>query len=267
MNRSKWYSILEKYSMHDGNAVSTPLDPNAKLEPCESSAAPASQYGNYASLTGSLMFAAIGTRPDIAYAVNKPYSFNNNPDMVHWTAAKHILRYLRGTKELGITYTRGAASAEFHGYADTSFASNHDLTSTSGGMFILNGGAIAWSSKKELSPALSTAEAEFNSMARAEKVIIWLRNLYKEIGYEPQKATILYGDNKSAIAIVTNAQFHKRASKYFDLKNLHMRGSIRLGWLTLVYCPTNEMTADILTKALPCQPHMLHTKGLGLCSA
>ena len=103
-------------------------------------------------------------------------------------------------------------------------------------------------------------------MVRAEKDIIWLRNLYKEIGYEPKTATILYGDNKSAIAIVTNAQFHKRA-KYFDLKNLHMRGSIRLGWLTLVYCPTNEMTADILTKALPRQPHMLHTKGLGLRSA
>ena len=55
--------------------------------------------------------------------------------------------------------------------------------------------------------------------------------------------------------------------KYFDLKNFHMRGSIQLGWLTFVYCPTNEMTADILTKALPRQPHMLHTKGLGLRSA
>ena len=87
-------NLLEKYLMHDGSAVSTPLDPNLKLEPCEPSAEPASQYGNYASLTGSLMYAAIGTRPDIAYAVNKLCSFNSNPDLVHWTAAKRVLRYL-----------------------------------------------------------------------------------------------------------------------------------------------------------------------------
>ena len=78
-------------------------------------------------------------------------------------------------------------------------------------VFILNGGAIAWSSKKELSPALSTTEAEFNLMVRTKKDIIWLWNLYEEIRYKPKKAMILYGDNKSVIAIVTNAQFHKRA--------------------------------------------------------
>ena len=249
--------------MNDGNAVSTPLDPNMTLEPCESSAEPAFQYGNYASLTGSLMYATIGTHPDIAYTVNKLCSFNNNPDLAHWTAAKCVLCYLQGTKELGITYTKGSSNGEFYGYPDASFTSNHDLTSMSGNVFILNGSAITWSSKKEISPALSTAEAEFNSMAQAKKDIIWLRNLYKEICYELKEAMILYGDNKPAIAIMTNTQFHKRA-KYLDLKNLHMRGSIRLGWIKLIYCPTGEMTADILTKALPRQPHMLHTKGLGL---
>jgi hypothetical protein len=85
-------NLLEKYLMHNGNTVSTPLDPNVKLEPCEPSAEPASQYGNYASLTGSLIYAAIGTHPDIAYAVNKFCFFNSNLDMVHWTAAKCVLR-------------------------------------------------------------------------------------------------------------------------------------------------------------------------------
>ena len=189
-----------------------PAQSNLKLKPCELSAEPASQYGHYALLTRSLMYAAIGTRPDIAYAVKKLCSFNSNLDVVHWTAAKCILCYLWGTKELGITYTNGGMKGEFYGYADASFVNNHDLTSTSSNVFILNGGAIAWSSKKELTPALLTAEAEFNSMVCAEKDIIWLRNLYKEIGYELKKATILYGDNKSMIAIVTNIQFHKRAT-------------------------------------------------------
>ena len=101
---------------------------------------------------------------------------------------------------MGITYTKNSVTSEFYGYADVSFVSNHNLTSTSGNVFILNGGAITWSSKKELSHALSTSEAEFNLMVRAERNIIWLRNLYKEISYEPKKAMILY--NKSAIAIV-----------------------------------------------------------------
>ena len=255
-------SILEKYGMQDANPVSTPLDPNVKLEPREKSAEPQPHGSNYTSLTGSLMYATIGTRPDIAYAVNKLCSFNSNPDLAHWAAAKRVLRYLKGTKELGITYTKNR-DHEFYGYADASFAGNSDLTSTSGSAFILNGGAITWTSKKEATPALSTAEAEFTSMARAGKEIIWLRNLYTEIGYEPKNATILYGDNKSAIAIATNAQFHKR-SKYFDLQNLYIRKKIKIGWITLVYCSTDEMTADILTKALQRGKHVQHSKGLGL---
>ena len=87
-------NLLEKYLMQDGNTMSTLLNSNMKLEPCEPSIEPASQCGKYASLTGSLMYATIGTCPDIIYAVNKLCSFNQNPDLVHWTAAKRILHYL-----------------------------------------------------------------------------------------------------------------------------------------------------------------------------
>ena len=249
--------------MHDANPVSTPLDLSIKLEAKEPNTEPLFQFGNFTSLTGLLMYAAIGTRPNIVYAMNKLCSFNNNPDLAHWTTAKCVLRYLKGTKESGITYRRKGNQGKFYGYADASFSTNHDLSSMSGNVFLLNGGAIMWSSKRETTPALSTAEAEFTSMARAEKDVIWLRNLYTEIGYKPKDATIFNGDNKSVIAIIMNAQFHKWA-KYFDLNNLHMRKTIKIGWLMLIYCLTNEMTADILTKALPHQKHILHSEGLGL---
>jgi len=183
--------------------------------------------------------------------------------MEHWTAAKRLLQYLKGTTSLGITYTRDLHNNGFYGYTDASFASNHDLTSTSGNVFILNGGTITWSSKKETTPALLTAEAEYTAMAKAGKEIIWLRNLYTEIGFEPDNATILYGDNKSAIAIGTNAQFHKR-SKYCDLRSLYLRKKIKTGWITLEYCSTESMTADVLTKVLPKAKHEQHTTGLGL---
>ena len=85
-------AILEKYGLENANSVSTPLDPNIKLEPQQMHNDASTINGNYASLTGSLMYATIGTRPNIAYAVNKLCLFNNNPDMIHWTAAK------KGTK-------------------------------------------------------------------------------------------------------------------------------------------------------------------------
>jgi hypothetical protein len=210
------------------------------------------------------MYATIGTCPDIAYATNKLCSFNNNPDMAHWAAAKRVLQYLKGTKELGITYNRNTKNSGFHGYADATFASNHDLTSTSRNVFMLNGGAITWHSKKETTPTLSTADAEFTSMAKASKEIVWLRNLYNELGDEPKTATTLHGDNKSAIVIATNAQFHQR-SKYFELHKLYLRDKIWNRQITLIYCPTNDMTADVLTKVSGTLMHSAYVRLEGEC--
>ena len=260
-------SILEKEKMDNANPVSTPLDPNVKLEPLEPHSDAPTINGSYASLTGSLMYAAIGTRPDIAYAVNKLCSFNNNPGMAHWSAAKRVLRYLKGTKNLGLTYKKGEPSRNrMYGYADASFATNADMTSTNGNMFILNGAAITWNSKRQRTVALSTAEAEYTSMADSTREIVWLRNLYNEIGYGQNGPTELFGDNQSAIGIATNLQYHKR-SKHFNIKNHYLRQQIRAEQINLSYCPTDNMTADVLTKALPRAKHQKHTRGLGLIEA
>jgi hypothetical protein len=123
---------------------------------------------------------------------------------------------------------------------------------------MLNGGAITWHSKKETMPTLSTANAEFTSMAKASKEIVWLRNLYNELGHEPKMATTLHGNNKSAIVIASNAQFYQR-SKYFEPHKLYLQDKIRNGQITLIYCPTNDMTADVLTKVLSRTNHQQHT--------
>jgi len=259
-------SILEKYGLKDANSVSTPLDPNVKLEPLESTDS-ATADGNYASLTGSLMYAAIGTRPDIAYATNKLCSFNANPSLIHWSAAKRVLRYLKGTKEKGITYRKGGDNKNrLYGYADASFATNSDRSSTSGHVFLLNKGAITWGSRKQRIIALSTAEAEYSAMAEAGRRLTWLRNLYYEIGYTQNEPTVLYADNQSAIAIATNLQYHQR-SMHFPICQHYIRQKIRDGDARLEYCTTNEMTADIFTKALPRIKHTQHTQTLGLNAA
>ena len=140
------------------------------------------------------------------------------------------------------------------------------MSSTNGNVFILNGGATTRSPKRQHTIALSTAEAKYTSMADAAREIIWLQNLYNEIGHSQNEATELFGDNQSAIAIVTNLQYHKR-SKHFEIKNHYLRQQIRAEKIRLSYCPTDKMTADILTKALPRARHEQHCQALGLYAA
>ena len=171
--------ILQKQSMENANSVGMPMDPAIKLNPSEGeseanhrencSKSLASDYSqenfskSFPSLIGSLMYLAVATRPDIAYAVYRLGSFMSNPNMSHWTAAKCILRYLSGTKDYGITYRADKPESgenHFKGYSDASYANNEDLTSVSGYVFLMNGGAISWGSKKQTDVALSSTESE-----------------------------------------------------------------------------------------------------------
>ena len=103
-------------------------------------------------------------------------------------------------------------------------------------------------------------------MADSARDIVWLCNLYNEIGYGQIGPTELSGDNQSAIKIATNLQYHKR-SKHFNIKNHYLRQQIQAGQINLNYCSTENMTADILTKSLPRAKHETHTRGLGLTAA
>src|SRR4029453_18521445 len=97
--------ILERFGMENSHPVATPLDPNVKLIKTPDD----EKYDilDYWSAIGSLMYAAVGTRPDIAFAVQALSQFLNNPGPTHWTAVKHVFRYLNGTRNLGIVYRKG----------------------------------------------------------------------------------------------------------------------------------------------------------------
>jgi hypothetical protein len=103
-------------------------------------------------------------------------------------------------------------------------------------------------------------------MAHATREVIWLRNLFEEL-YQPQTLpTILYGDNQSAMAIALDPQYHAR-SKHFDIKSHYIREKIRDGTIEDVYCPTDDMIADVLTKPLHRPKHMKFTSRMGMLSA
>ena len=262
-------TILAKYGLQDACPVRTPLDPNIKLEPGEMETG--NRSNNYVSLIGSLMYAAVATRPDIAFAVNRLASFTANPTMCHWTAAKHVLRYLKGTKNIGITYSKPETEDMVNqsgliGYSDASFANNYDRTSVSGYVFKAAGGAITWGSKKQNIVSLSTTEAEYICLSDAAREATWLRNLYEEVGFPQEEPTLVYGDNLSALAIAENPRYHRR-TKHFDIKHHYIRDQVSNKTIVTGYLPTAQMTADIFTKALPRQAHELHRNSLGLFSA
>jgi len=120
-----------------------------------------------------------------------------------------------------------------------------------------------WGSKKQSVVSLSTTEAEYICLSDAAREVTWLRNLYKEIGFEEKELTLIYGDNEGALAIARNPQYHKR-TKQFDIKNHYVWDQLKTGKITLKYLQTAEMTTDIFTKALPKFEHQKHMFKLGL---
>ena len=115
----------------------------------------------YASTVGSLMYAQVCTRSDIAYIVGMLGRYLSNPGMDHWKKAKRVMRYLQRTKDYILTY-RISNHLEIVGYSDSNFAGCLDSRrSTSGYIFMLVGGAVSWKSVKQTFIASSTMETEF----------------------------------------------------------------------------------------------------------
>jgi hypothetical protein len=215
----------------------------------------------YHEAVGSLMYASLGTRPDITYAVQAVSRFSKNPGLPHWDAVKRIFRYLKGTKELWLSY--GGKGMELTGYADADGNMAEDHHAISGYAFLLHGGTISWSTKRQEIISLSTTESEYVAATYAAKEALWLRSLLSQLFDTNLEATTLFSDNQSAIALTKDHQYHAR-TKHIDIRFHFIRWIVENGSLRLIYCPTDDMVADTLTKALP-SPKVKHfARELGL---
>ncbi|KAE8297894.1 Copia protein Gag-int-pol protein Copia VLP protein Copia protease [Larimichthys crocea] len=134
-------AVLQKYGMDKANPVTTPADANVKLQKDDGVSNPVNP-GTYQSIVGSLLYAAMATRPDIAQAVSAVSKFNAKPNTAHMTAVKRILRYLKGTINLALKYQR-SESETLLGFSDADWAGDQDdRRSTTGNIFLLGGGAV-----------------------------------------------------------------------------------------------------------------------------
>ena len=171
------------------------------------------------------------------------------------------MRYLKGTKDLELTY--GVSDTGIVGYTDSDHASQYHRHSISGYAFLINGGAVSWSLKKQLVMALFTTEAEYIATAHSVKEALWLWAFMGEITRPLSAPMVLNCDNQSAIALTKDGQFHVRI-KHIDLRFHFIREAIANGAIAVAYCPTQAMVADILTKPLSRGKMGEHSGSLGL---
>lgn len=209
----------------------------------------------YRELIGGLNYLANATRPDIAFAASTLSRFCNDPGRTHWLLAKHVLRYLKGTKRYGINYIKN--SEDVTAYTNSDWAGDvDDRKSCTGNIIILANGPISWKSKKQGSVALSTMEAEYAALAEISREIIYIKRLLTHMGFEKfVKDTIrVYCNNQSAIELSKNAVFHKR-SKHVDISFHFIRELVEKRDIVVKYLRTDSMIVDILTKSLPKTKH------------
>jgi hypothetical protein len=256
--------------MENSSPMSTPLDPHVILHKHEDQPSDKIGGGLYAVAVGSLMYAAMCTRPDIAFAVQTLSQFTSNPGPEHWTAVKQVFRYLNGTRSYGITYSVAdevECPLKPVGHMDADWGSNpNDRKSISGYSFMLGGGAIAWSSRKQSTVVLSSTEAEYIAATHATRLAIWLRQLLDGLQIPQERPMTLYGDNQSAIALSRDPRFHAR-TKHVDIQHHFIRGKVANGDIDILYCPTHEMVADVLTKGLAKPIHTKFSGDMGMLQA
>ncbi|SGZ28049.1 BQ5605_C026g10262 [Microbotryum silenes-dioicae] len=233
-----------RFQFADAKPASVPMQPGVVLNFENSSATPEDRT-RYLQAIGSLMYAAVGTRPDLAFVVSYLARFSQQPGPEHWTAIKHVLRYIKGTLDLGLTYRK--TNQPLHGYSDANWGACLTTSqSTMGYAFILSGAAIAWCSKREHRIAKSTTDAEYLSLLYASGDAIHLSELLSELG-APVPGPV--------------GSRHVRISEHYIRKRVAEKE------IEVRYIATGNMFANIFTKALGPKPFIFHRTNLGLQGA
>ncbi|XP_057851979.2 secreted RxLR effector protein 161-like [Cryptomeria japonica] len=232
--------------MADCKPLSTPMEQNLKLSSNDSS--DLVDATSYRQLVGSLIYATT-TRPDISFSVGVLSRFMQQPRATHWLAAKRVLRYLQGTQNYGLKYSK-ISKFSLLSYSDSDYAGDmDDGKSTSGYLMSLGSVVISWKSKKQPVPTLSSAEAEYIAASEATREILWLRRILADLQEPQASSTPLFIDNQSTIKMAKNPVFHDR-TKHINTKIHFIRHYVKDGSISLQYCATTDQPADILTKAL-----------------
>ncbi|CAI7864095.1 unnamed protein product [Closterium sp. NIES-53] len=228
------------------------------------------------SLVGSLMYAAVNTRPDVAFATGQLARVVQCPNEEQVAAGMRVAKYLGQTATVGLQFSAAAQRRQkaadgvepgrlfLTAFSDASYASEpEDMTSVGGFICCVGGGPTSWESKKQVDQALSSVESEYMALFRAVREIVWQRRLLAELGEEQQGPTPLYCDSQGAIALAKNPVLHG-LTKHMRVKWHWTRSMVATGEVELHYVKTTGQPADMMTKRLVEQQHWKCCKLAGM---
>jgi hypothetical protein len=262
--------VLRRFNMAEAHPKATPMETSLRISKADAPTVVDEKVkSEFQQALGSILFACVMSRPDLANACAQLGRVMSAPSAEHLIALKRVLRYIAGTLDYGICFTnqRWKTPGEDEAispltltcFCDSDWASNpEDRSSTSGYILMLAGGPVTWKSKKQKSIALSSGEAEYISLGSAAREVLYVRNMLKELGVnEMTDPTRIFSDSTTAISIATTAGVSDR-SKHIALRHHFVKSLVAEGAVTLCKIDTNLNPADPFTKALPREPFDRH---------
>jgi histone deacetylase 1/2 len=240
--------LLRRVGMLNCKPVSTPMSTTDKLSINDGDPLGPKDETEYRSIVGALQYLTL-TRPDISFVVNKVCQFLHKPSKNHWSAVKHILRYLQHTIEVGLRLHK-SPSTLVSAFSDADWAGcSDDRRSTGGFAVFLGSNLISWSARKQATVSRSSTEAEYKSLANATAEVMWVRTLLKELGVKGPKFARLWCHNLGATYMLANPVFHAR-TKYIEVDFHFVRERVAQGLLQIRFISTKDQVDDGFTKPI-----------------
>ncbi|KAJ9547080.1 hypothetical protein OSB04_019623 [Centaurea solstitialis] len=246
INQGKYVlDMLKKFDLTSCTPMKTPMAPPLSLDK-DSNGKPI-DVTLYRGMIGSLLYLTV-SHPNIIYSTCLCARYQAEPKESHLTAIKRIFRYLKGTPNLGLWYSKDSGF-DLTTYSDSDFAGcKIDRKSTTSGCHLLGGKLVSWTSKKQNSMSTSTAEAKYVAAGIFCAQVLWLRNQLQDYDIQLSKIPI-YCDNTSAIAIANNPVLHSK-TKHIEVRYHFIRDHVMNGDIELHFVPTEYQLTDLFTKPL-----------------
>ena len=256
--RPYWEHVLNRFSLEHITPRNTPLPVgivlDSNMSPKTDSERKQMDDKPYRPILGSVMWGQLSTRPDLSFAVSLLARFQSNPGLDHWNALMHVIGYIKNTIDYGLTYSRDSDLSPT-AYVDADYGGCKDTRrSTSGYVFLMAGGAVTWSSKRQATVALSTVEAEYVAMSRCAQQMVWIQSWLSEAKIEYTLPGVMKGDNRGAIALTKNTKDHGKV-KHIDIRHHYIRELVQSGAITMEQVSSADNLADLFTKPLPRDHH------------
>lgn len=261
--RSYITSVAKEYGMENSNKVSTPFNEKTEILRATDQEVEDARHLDYRTFLGKLMFVAVGSRPDISATITLLASHTARPSEAHYVALKHLLRYLVGTRNRSIVYSRDFPLVPRY-FADANWGGEFTKRrSTTGALVMMAGAPVAWRSKLQVVVAQSSTEAEYYALTDIAKTILWHRQLLPFFHIPQLLPSLIFADNLSAIRLAKDSVDHQR-SRHIDIKHHFIRDHYEKKEIDFKYVGTKDNAADILTKTLGTNLHSRSVGALGL---